>query len=523
MRNEEKQREQQLRECEQLRRENSALRALEVQCQKDRERLIVLEEKYNLLLNNTNEAILIKQDDVVRFANPKANELSGYPQEELHLKPFVALIHPDDHELAMGYYRQRLQGQNPQDVYRFRFIRKNGAVGWVEAKSSLINWERRPAILYFISDITEQKQAEEALQQSERFIRSTLDALAANIAILDASGSIIDTNEAWRKFARHNGLPNQDFVGVNYLTVCDEARGDMSEDARVAAAGIRDIIAGRKDSFNMEYPCDSPEKKRWFLMRATRFKDQMEPVCVVAHVNITERRLAEEALKESREHLKALSSKLLAAQEEERRRIAAELHDSIGASLGAINFTLSSALNQTRRDSDTTESIERLISMVQQTGDEIRRIISDLRPSMLDDLGILPTIGWFIRQFQAIYSHIHIQKKIAINEQDVPECLKIVIFRVMQETFHNAAKHSKAKLITISLTKSADIVELVIKDDGVGFDMQVACEKKDVRQSLGLTSMRERVELSGGAFSIESAIGQGTVIRAAWDTGRLEP
>ena len=134
----------------------------------------------------------------------------------------------------------------------------------------------------------------------------------------------------------------------------------------------------------------------------------------------------------------------------------------------------------------------------------------DLRPTVLDDLGILATIGWFTREFQKVYSHISVERQISVEENEIPDSLKTALFRVMQEAMNNVAKHSKANLIRFILKKAKDEVALSIEDNGEGFDPE------NIKQGLGLTSMRERTELSGGTFEIESTVGKGTIIRASW-------
>ena len=134
----------------------------------------------------------------------------------------------------------------------------------------------------------------------------------------------------------------------------------------------------------------------------------------------------------------------------------------------------------------------------------------DLRPSILDDLGILATLSWFCREFQKIYSHLQVQNQIDIQEQDVPEPLKIVIFRVLQEAMNNIAKHSRGEQVSLALRRINGTVVLTIRDNGIGFDL------KNSRRGLGLSSMKERAELSGGSFTVESSIGKGTLIRASW-------
>jgi PAS domain S-box-containing protein len=219
----------------------------------------------------------------------------------------------------------------------------------------------------------------------------------------------------------------------------------------------------------------------------------------------------EDDLRESENRLHHLSSQLLAAQENERRRIARELHDSIGQSLAAAKFILEKKLSQLSKGSPPPGvTLEDVIPMIQNAIEESRRISMDLWPSVLDDLGILSAISWFCRQFGMVYSSISIEKQLDIREDEVPTPLKVVIYRVLQETLNNIAKHSQAEQVYISLWKQDGKIELTIEDNGIGFDPETS------RKGLGLVSMKERVEFSGGMLAIESDLGSGTTIRATW-------
>ncbi len=219
----------------------------------------------------------------------------------------------------------------------------------------------------------------------------------------------------------------------------------------------------------------------------------------------------EDDLRESENRLHHLSSQLLVAQENERRRIARELHDSIGQSLAAIKFILEKKLNQLSNGiASPGITLEDVIPMIQKAIEESRRISMDLWPSVLDDLGILSAISWFCRQFGMVYSSISIEKQLDIREDEVPVPLKVVIYRVLQETLNNIAKHSQAEQVYISLWKQDGKIELTIEDNGIGFDPETS------RKGLGLVSMKERVEFSGGMLAIESDLGSGTTIRATW-------
>jgi PAS domain S-box-containing protein len=233
---------------------------------------------------------------------------------------------------------------------------------------------------------------------------------------------------------------------------------------------------------------------------------------------ILERRQAQEALQESEHRLRLLSSQLLAVQEAERKRVARELHDGIGQTLTAIKFKIEDTLREKGRGQSGSKktSLESLNEMVKKSIEEVRKIQMDLRPSTLDDLGILATISWFTREFVRIYSSLHIEKRIDLQEDEVPDSLKTIIFRVVQESLNNTAKHSKAEWVYLSLQKTDGRIELRIEDNGMGFDLKSTLSLKIDERGYGLSSMRERVEFSGGSFAVESTQGKGTLIQASW-------
>jgi PAS domain S-box-containing protein len=233
---------------------------------------------------------------------------------------------------------------------------------------------------------------------------------------------------------------------------------------------------------------------------------------------IDERKRAQEALERSETELRHLSAKLLDAQEEESKRIGQELHDGLSQTLSAIKLWVEAAQIQMRQNNkiETDKALESVIPLVQTSIEEIRRVSRHLRPSVLDDLGLLPAISWVCHDFEAINSGIGIERGIGIKEDDIPEDLKIVIFRILQEALNNIAKHSHADFARISLKKNNSGLVLQVEDNGHGFDMKELLGVGNKMSGLGLRSMKERTSLSGGSFSLESRVGAGTTIRASW-------
>ena len=177
------------------------------------------EVRYRQLTENAGEAILVVQDNVIKFANPKGAELSGYSIEELASRPFVEFIHPDDVDMVADRYMRRLKGEPIPQIYDFRIIRKDGAIRWGELNAVPISWEDRPAVLCFMSDVTERKQAEEALRQSEERYRTILEEMEEGYYEQDLAGNFTFVNDA---VCRHLGYSRDELIGMNYRVYTPE-------------------------------------------------------------------------------------------------------------------------------------------------------------------------------------------------------------------------------------------------------------------------------------------------------------
>jgi signal transduction histidine kinase len=232
----------------------------------------------------------------------------------------------------------------------------------------------------------------------------------------------------------------------------------------------------------------------------------------------------ESELRESQRRLQKLSRKSIEALEVDRRTVSRELHDSIGGNLAAIRFALEKVVKMiAEKPESAAESLDRSISHLAETIKECKRLSVNLRPSVLDDMGLISTIDWHAGQMGQQYSRIRIIQQIDVTEQEIPEVVKIVIYRVIQEALNNAARHSQADTVYIRLKRSGNYLETEVEDNGRGFDLEKVYERGDHLSGLGLRSMQERVEIIGGSFLVHSLSGAGTRIRIVLPMGEDKP
>jgi signal transduction histidine kinase len=211
-----------------------------------------------------------------------------------------------------------------------------------------------------------------------------------------------------------------------------------------------------------------------------------------------------------------LSQQLIQAQEKERRRIAQELHDSVGQSLSAIKYALERAAELQRQGKypDAQPLLTRTIGRVRDTIKEIRSIAMDLRPSLLDDLGVASALEWLCREFAETYATMTVLTNISVSDTDVPARLVTTIFRCGQELLNNVAKHSRARHVSIALLKDAGGISLMVCDDGIG--LPPVDSSGSFGRGHGIRNLRERAQMTGGKMTFTADHRGGTRARLDW-------
>ncbi|MCX6928140.1 MAG: PAS domain-containing sensor histidine kinase [Verrucomicrobia bacterium] len=228
--------------------------------------------------------------------------------------------------------------------------------------------------------------------------------------------------------------------------------------------------------------------------------------------DITKRKRAEENLKESRRRLQVLSRRLVEVQETERRYLARELHDEIGQALTVIEMNVQALLALPGTDA-LAPRLQESLALVERVLEQVHDLSLNLRPSMLDDLGLDPALRWYIER-QAALAGLQAEVRMDPMEQRLDPMIETECFRVAQEALTNVVKHAKARTVTVELTRNDQQLHLSVRDDGVGFDVASFREKAVRGASLGLLSMEERATLAGGGLQYHSTPGQGTEVHA---------
>ena len=472
------------------------------------------ERKYRALINDASDSIVLSDTEGnVLDTNRTALELFGYSKKEL-MQKHITELHPKEVlEKTSAAFQEAVQ-RGAGVLSDTKILRKDGKTVPVDITGSVIQYGDQKVVQGFFRDITERKLAETAIRQAEEQYRLLVQNLPSIVykGYRDWSVDFFDD----KKIQSRLGYNLEDFNSRRLKW------SDVIVEEDVEQASREFVQAMRTDkSYVREYRIKTKAGKiLWIHDRGQIVCDEEGEIEYLSGVffDITDRKHTDEALRQSEKELRFLSAELLEAQEKERGRIARELHDGIGQALSTMKVRLETVAKIARSDVSRieVEDLENLVPMIRQTIEEVRNTSMDLRPSTLDGLGILPTIDWFSREFQTTYPFIQIEKKINIRETDVPESLRIVIYRIVQEALNNAGNHSGADLVTISLAKTDGEMMLALQDNGQGFNLEDLLSADTAERGFGLTSMKERTELSGGSFSIDSSVGQGTTIRATW-------
>ncbi len=405
------------------------------------------------------------------------------------------LVDPEFREINYQRSMARLRGESPEPRYQFRIHTKQGEVRWLDFSGARTRFEGRPAILATAFDITAIKRAEQQLRARNMYLDSLITNSPFAIVTKDEDNRVVFCNPAFEEMFFYS----QDELQGKYL---DDiiAPHDHEEAARMTQAvlhgGVTHATAQRRRKDGTLIDVE--------LHGIRILSGDMFVGAFAIYQDITERRRSEEKLQ-------ALRNRLARAQEEERSRIARDLHDDIGQRLALLTIDL----EQIKLiSSKTSDALAKELDMLARTASEITTDVHNvsrrLHPSQVELLGLAPALDNFCREF-ADRNSMKIQFTSAPLTCRLEDDASLCIFRVAQEAIRNAQKHSGSSQAFVELEEVSGSLRLRITDQGIGFD-PIAAESS---QGLGLLSMEERLRSMGGELFVHSSPGRGTCIEAS--------
>jgi PAS domain S-box-containing protein len=479
------------------------------------------EERFRQLAENIHDLFWIKTPDFKRvlYLSPAYESVVGRPPQTRYqdqdYQPFLDIIHPEDREKMEQIIRREAQDQF--DV-EFRIIRPDGAVRWIRDRGFPIRDQNGKVyrIAGIAHDITERRLAEEALRDSEERFRQ----LAENI------------HEVF--WLRSPDFKKLLYVSPMYEKICGRTCeslyaagpnpvGIHPEDSAWFNEMLKNI-AGRE--FEIEYRIvTTAGDVRWMRDRGFPIRNQSGEIYRMGGVaeDITDRKEAEQRLKASSERLRALSASLQDAREQEATRIAHQIHDDMGGILTGLRWELEALEKMIRVPADEAhlqamqDKLTTMVGLTDTTINVVRRIASELRPSILDDLGLVEAIEWQTQQFQArtgIECHCHC----TLQSDDVGDQQSTAVFRIVQEALTNILRHAQATRVGVAMSEEHGALVLTVTDNGRG----ITEAEKHSRQALGLLGMQERAHLIGGRVDIVGAPATGTTLHVRVPLARAQ-
>ena len=449
---------------------------------------------------------IVTVDDAQQIVmwNAAAERMFGCPASEAYggaLDRFIPELHRAAHRAHVQAFGHTGVTARAMGALRpLAALHVNGSEFPIEASVSSVVVGARRLFTVILRDISARLQAETALRSSEdRFAKIFQLSSVAMVISAAEGGQILEINQSFERFS---GYARAELLGraPSLLGLWH----DPAEQQRVAA-----LLQTQGTVHNIEVGVRVAGGQRRDVILSIDPLQLGEQRCLISSLhNISERKQSELVLQATTQQLKDLSRRLVAIQEAERRNIARELHDEIGQMLTGLNLLLEAGASFSH--SALVERLHEAQGLVTDLTARVRRLSLDLRPSMLDDLGLLPTLIWY---FERYTSQTQVQVAFKHRGLDAPldPLIAVAVYRVVQEALTNVARHAHVAEVIVSAWTQGGLIVLSIEDRGVGFDFEAALA---ARRSSGITGMRERVALLDGQLMVDTGVGRGTHILA---------
>jgi two-component system sensor histidine kinase UhpB len=451
--------------------------------------------------------------------NPSLCKIVGYTEEELLATDFQSITHPDDLAADREHVRQMMADEVSFLEFEKRYLHKQGHTIWIRLTVTLARDEQQRPLYCIaqIQDITQSKLAAEALREMNDRFQGAFEFAAIGMGFVAPEGRWLRVNCSLCEIV---GYSEEELLATDFQSITHP--DDLDKDL----AMVREMLDGTRKFYHLEKRYFHKKGHIvWIMLSVSLVRDgKGNPLYFISQIqDITPRKSAEGKLQTYNQHLKALSHEVLQTEENERRRLARELHDEIGQMLTTVGMRLHQLKSRCAQDVASLKqhqgaiqsALQDDIDFVNQAIDQIRKMSLDLRPPMLDVLGLEATLRWHAGN-QKQRSGLDVRIVGHLEGPRLTSDLEIACFRIVQETLTNVVRHARAQHVIVELEREDEELRLSVTDDGIGFDVAAAQNRAGGGGSFGVLAMRERAELLGGSLDIDSAPGRGTSVRASF-------
>jgi PAS domain S-box-containing protein len=428
------------------------------------------------------------------FVNPALCSMLGFTDTELRNKHCADYSPPEDAQKDWALFQKLRAGSIDHYELEKRYFRGDGSLMWGRLSLSMLNGYASPLVLAMVEDISEQKKAQDALteqmallQSREELLRIFVKNAPAGVAMFDRDMCYLQVSDRW---CADYSVDSSQVLGRSHYELFPDMPPQWKEMHRRGLDG--ETLRADEDRWDRE---SGTKWVRWEI-RPWWSLDRMPGGILIFAEDITHRKLMEEALSD-------VARKLVEAQEQERARIARELHDDINQRLALLSME---AEQLQANPSEIEPRVRELRKRIGEIAADVQTLATDLHPSKLEYLGAVAGMKSWTKEFAQ-------RRKLEVDfvtdlRNPLPPEIGVTLFRVLQEALQNAVKHSGGKRVEVQLREEPEVVRLIVRDSGKGFDVKTALHGK----GLGLISMRERVRLVNGTITVDSTPDGGTAI-----------
>ena len=462
-----------------------------------------LKEKYESVIRNIPDTIYSGLPDEtcsMVFISDRYKDWTGYSPQDFHKDPrlWPKTVHPEDRDRAVRNY---IKACEKKEAYlsEYRVVHKDtGQIRWARDHGVPVIDQKGKLILFdgVIIDITERKQMEQALKKSEEFSSELLSNSPNPVIVIDSDGSIRYVNPALERIT--------DYSSAELLGMKPPYPWQMEESSR--KGGTNSHAAAHESMAEVERPFRKKCGKRFWARESTVAVTHSDGsrYLLVNWVDITEQ-------KRLRDNMQFYIRETTIAQEQERKRLSRELHDETAQSLADLYTDIDEIMMKERLSESVIKRLQRLRHKLDNTLDEVRRFSHELRPGLLDEFGLIPSLELLTEEMSR-EGKLDCRINIIGSEQGLSSEAEAILFRITQEALQNVRKHSAASEAEVNVEFCNGKVRLNIADNGMGFEVPDDLSSFARRGKLGVIGMQERARLLNGSLTVKSETGKGTTI-----------